>query len=77
MEEDGEGRVAVGVSVNEVVRVAVALKGEGLEVYVENGVPVLGSEALDEEDTEGERLSRVEALVLGVPDHCPVRVGMP
>ena len=32
---------------------------------------------MDEEDTEGERLSRVEALVLGVPDHCPVREGTP
>jgi len=77
VEEDGEGRVAVGVSVNMVVKVAVALNGEGLEVYVGRDVPVLGSEALDEEDTEGERLSRVEALVLGVPDHCPVREGKP
>ena len=56
---------------------AVALIGEGVTVFVLRDVTVSCFEALAEEDTERERLSRVEALELGVSVHCTVSEGMP
>lgn len=51
--------------------------GEGVTVYVLRDVTVSCFETWEDEDTEMERLSRVEALELGVPVHCTVSEGMP